>query len=80
MVGINAAQFSILQMISEAGGEITIHRLDAMKNDGDGYQIAGLNRKRLTEWIRPPGRPAGNAIGIRITDAGRTALSNGERG
>lgn len=43
-----------------------------------GMRIAYLNRVGLTEWIRPKLKPWGSAIGIRLTDAGRTFLVNKE--
>lgn len=78
MMRPNLIQERILIAMRDSGGSMTIPQLESLYEPGrrDGLQVATLNKRGLSEWIRPAGRPGGNAIGIRITDAGRAALSS----
>lgn len=77
---INLIQERILRAIAASGGTLTIAQLESLYEPGrrDGYQVAAMNKLGLTEWVRPAGRPGGSAIGIRILDAGQTALAKAD--
>lgn len=72
-------QQKLLSEIIAAGGRMTIAMLEShyekRGRSGDGYRVAYMNRYGWTEWIRPEGRPTGNATGIRVTDLGRTMMA-----
>lgn len=75
-------QRKILAEIIAAGGSLTIAVLEGIYErrgrNGDGYRVAYMNRHGWTEWMRSEKRPLGNAVGIRITELGRTMMAHNQ--
>lgn len=57
----------LLIKLAAAGGEIDATKLR-------GYLPARLCRYGYAEWVRPPNKPTGTAIALRITDSGKDYL------
>lgn len=48
----------------------------SFKGEISGVKVAGLIRRRLTEWVRRNDDPVARAVAIKITDDGRSFLAS----
>lgn len=49
---------------------------ESLKGEISGIKIMMLNRRHMTEWVRPSGNPVGRAVALKITDEGRRFLAS----
>jgi hypothetical protein len=68
MTPLRDEHYALLAVLYEEPGGVAMNKLPR------GWTPNQLCRRDLAEWIRPDLRPAGAAIGLRITQAGRIEL------
>lgn len=70
----------VLATLVKEGGEISVPALKLLYTDArrDAVRVSWLIRKDLVHWVRNV--HGSKAIAVRITDAGRTALTSADHG